>query len=199
MTVGEILRVTINFSSPASSVANLVLHWVLAGGSSGDAGVKTEVEDWLINTFLEEWAVFADDTCTADTADLDIVNGDGTVARDLGTIMLDVPGDAANEIVPAAVAAFIMGDTDSPKTRGRKFFPFLAENYITDGYLSAAAMVQLALLFALYVNDLDLPGAATLSPGVVSRVTESFVGFNGGGAITDIPAYQRRRKPNVGS
>jgi hypothetical protein len=38
-----------------------------------------------------------------------------------------------------------------------------------------------------------------LLPGVVSRVTQLFYEFTGSGYTTDIPAYQRRRKVNVGS
>jgi hypothetical protein len=93
----------------------------------------------------------------------------------------------------------MQADTAFPRTKGRKYVPGIPEGQVVDGLIIAGQLVNLALLLAEYVGVIPAGVTAVLTPGVISRVTETFRPFLAAGSITDIPAYQRRRKPNVGA
>jgi hypothetical protein len=132
-------------------------------------------------------------------AELDIINPDGTVLRNLPSITSNLPGLTTSEAEPATLAGYIQGNTNTAKVRGRKYVPGIPEDSLDDGLLDAEILADLAVLLLAYLTDIPLGAGGDLVAGVLSRVLESFIPFNGSGTTTDVPAIQRRRKPNVGS
>jgi len=57
----------------------------------------------------------------------------------------------------------------------------------------------MALLLLEYLGDVPTAGTGVLIAGLASKTLNQFVPFLSAGLIEDTPAYQRRRKPNVGS
>lgn len=198
-TAGEIIRSTLFYSVPNASVPQNVFYHLFGGPSRTDAATLDFLEVAWGTTFGDIWADLASTNATMDYVQCDVVNGDGTIVRSMGTVTLDVAGQVVGGTVAAATSGFIMANTALPKVRGRKYLPGMGELRIGNGIFDASALDELAAILAFYLDVLTASDGATWTPGVLSRVIEAFVPFDGTGLINDIPAYQRRRKPGVGS
>ncbi len=199
-SAGEIFRTTLFYSIPNSSVANTVHYHALEGGSLVDSTCKTSISGFFTTNWVPTWADLAPEVSVCDYGQIDVLNNDGTVNRSLGTFVVDIEGGISlAEVMPAAVAAFLMAETALPKVRGRKYLPGLAEGTIADGIFNAGAITTLSALLVYYLASFSPGTGLSFVPGVLSRSLEYFVAFNAAGLVNDVPAYQRRRKPGVGS
>lgn len=107
-------------------------------------------------------------------------------------------GGAAGDAYAPGVAALITKPTLTPKVRGRTFVPGLSEAHVTDGLLDAGSLAALVDMATLLFNAFE--GEASLIdyiPGVLSLASEVFHRFDSA-SVTNVPAYQRRRKQGVG-
>ena len=198
-TENEIIRATHFYNHPAGSVAQLVFTYQLQGGDAADSEILTDYAQWVFSQWVPDWEDLADTLSVLDYIELDVLNADGTVKRNIGPNDFDNAGTIVGEIASAGVAAFIQSDTERTKSLARKYIPGLSESVIDDGVLNATALAQMALLLLDLKDVIAITASADLVPGVLSRVTLGFLELGPGGYISDIPAYQRRRKLNVGS
>lgn len=107
-------------------------------------------------------------------------------------------GENLDGELPYGVAAMISFPTDIPRVTMRKYFPKMTEgNLIANGTWDAPLQAMLAAV-----------GASMLTPYVINLHTYQYgylspktVAFEApvAAVITDVPAYQRRRKPGRGS
>lgn len=199
MEAGEIVRLALSYSHPNGSVAQNVFHYVLSTASATDQAVVDVIDTWITDDWGPHWFNVANQVCSIIQADMDIVNGDGTVDRNIGQEAYSIAGGNLGDADNPADAMFMQATTDFSKVLGKKYVPFIDDDQTVDGLLTVPSLAFLVLLFVDYIASLNPAGGGTLEPGVVSRVAEVFRVFNGGGLATDVPAYQRRRKPNVGS
>lgn len=197
--VGEIVRVVISYSGPAASIAQNVFYWECKVANCAEATALEEVTDWFEAEWLDNWSNLTGDQCVAFLLEMDIVNGDGTVDRNIGDSDIETTGIGSKDILPAAVAGYMQGDTERSNSTGRKFVPFLAEVNQEDGLWTSGTTAFLADMLANLFETIVINLLADFVPGVISRVTSSFQEYQGSGYTTNVPAYQRRRKPNVGS
>jgi hypothetical protein len=157
------------------------------------------LSDWVEDVWHPEWSDSAANIAKIIGLAASIINADGTVDREIGDTSFDLAGDVATLGEPAAVAPFMYAPTNRAKTRGRKFIPGWADGRMENGVVNATGLADLTSLAALYIDTLtDLVSGAVLIPGVVSTVTVDFHPFIGSASVTNVPAYQRRRKPGVG-
>lgn len=196
---GEIIRLALNYLHPNTSQAMNVFWFRVDDASIADAVLLGELADWADTVWGTLWDDRADSNATLTHIDADVINTDGTVARNLGSEAINRPGTVAGDLLPAAVAGLLFADTAIPKAVGKKYIPMLVENVSAEGQWDAATVTYLLGLLALWLSGIDPDGGSFLTPGVLSRVLEAFVPFVAAGHTTDVPAYQRRRKPNVGS
>lgn len=197
---GDIIRLVVEYSIPGASTVLNVFHWLIVDGSPDTPDIIDDFEDWVENTWGTNWADLASAAASIIGLALDIVDVNGLVLANIGSETLALPGTVGGEIGVAAAGAFLKADTALPKTRGTKYIPGLGEGNLTDGILTVETLGDVALLFLDYVQLLiGSVSGARYEPGVVSRTELEFVPFEGGGYFTDVPAYQRRRKPGVGS
>jgi len=199
-TNGEILRLVIEYGIPTASAALNVFNFLIEAGAASDEGTLEDMVDWTANVWGPDWQDLAQDVASIIGISVDVVNIAGEVVRNLGSNGITLPGLVGGEAGVAAAAGYIKADTEFPKTRGSKYIPGLGEGNLLDGLLTTESVADLVLLLADFVtpfigsaNDTDY------MPGVVSRTLLQFVEFSGAGSTTDVPSYQRRRKPNVGS
>lgn len=197
--IGEIIRVAAFFTHPNGSVAQNVFIYEVQDAVVADADLLDDYQQWFFADWINDWQDIANDGCVCDYLEFDVLNGDGTVSRNIGPHDFDSAGVLTGEAASAGVAAYIQATSERTKSLGKKYLPGLDETMITDGKLNATAIAKLALLLAEYIEVVPVGTSAMLAPGVLSRVTQTFQEFTGAGYITDIPAYQRRRKPGVGS
>lgn len=197
--IGEIVRVVISFASPGASVAQNVFYFELQTSSADEATTLEDTGDWFVANFLNTWSNISDASCEAFLLEMDILNGDGTVDRNIGDYATGVFGQGADDILPAAAAGYMQANSERSNSLGRKFIPFLMEVNQTDGFWTSATVSALAAILVDYLTAFAVDTTAFLVPGILSRVTQTFQEFLGSGYVTNVPAYQRRRKPTVGS
>lgn len=197
--VGEIIRATLFYTSSNASVANNVFHWIVGVTTIPDADLLTLVDTWVDNDWGDHWSDTAPNTSTLTDLAVKVMNTDGTVKRDIGFTAPDIDGQDAATTDAVAVSGLIALGTGLPKQVGRKYVPFQTDQNITDGLFTAGSLAELVILLADWAAVLVDGGGGTLSPGLLSRSLEVFVGFSPAGAASSVPAYQRRRKPGVGS
>lgn len=194
--LGDVLRVTSFFTMPNASVPQMV-NWFLCTEAGTDSDTIDSIAIWAM-TWAQAWQELASDEAHFDRFEVSVMREDGTVARDMGGEVINMSGEVSGEIMPAGVAGFGFAPTEEPKVRGRKFIPGIAELALTDGIFTGQNMIRLTALVIALFNGIGTPGVG-LAAGVLSTVLGRFVEFSGTKVASAIPAYQRRRKPNVGS
>jgi hypothetical protein len=198
-TQGEIVRAVLSYSHAAGSIAQNVFTWELQDEDSADAELLDGIDTWVNDEWGPRWDDIADSNAGLYLLEVDILNADGTVKRNIGEELQTETGGKVGDAMPAAVSGFFQMNTTRAKSYGRKYVPFMSEEENEEGFLSAFALGVLVLLLTATGSDIDVGIIGILAPGILSRVLEEFIPFTGGGYATDVPAYQRRRKPNVGS
>ncbi|GAH32611.1 unnamed protein product, partial [marine sediment metagenome] len=157
------------------------------------------IDDWVDVEWDPIWSQTADSNVLLYLLEVDVLNADGTVLRNIGEEILADPGLLAGDVTPAATSGFFQMDTERAKSYGRKYTPGIAVSAVEEGILDATTLGHLLTLLIVATTDIDIGIAGILAAGVLSRVTSTFLEATGGGYATDVPAYQRRRKPAVGS
>lgn len=198
-TQGEIIRGVLSYTHPAGSICQNVFTWELQDEDASDPEILAALEDWVDVEWDPIWSQTADSDVLLYLLEVDVLNADGTVLRNIGEEVLADVGLIAGEVMPAAVSGFFQGGTERAKSYIRKYTPGISETLSDEGILTAPTLGNLLVLLIVTVTDIDVGIAGLLVPGVLSRVTETFLEATGGGYATDVPAYQRRRKPGVGS
>lgn len=199
MIDGEVLRVALHYAMKGASDVMNVFHFVYEGTGDTDSSVLTNIEDWLTDVWGVDWALLASDDADMTFADVDIVNTLGEVVRNLGVATAAVVGGNNTDESAVAAAYFMMADTGFPKNRGKKYVPGLTEVALVDGLLSITYLAKLVVLLSTWMTTETSPSNGELVPGIMSLTKAAFLAFTGSGYATDVPAYQRRRKPNVGA
>lgn len=197
-TAGEILRVALHYTMPEAGDCMNVFHFVLDGSVGTDAETDTAATNWIEDVWGARWALLACEDALLSHAEFDIINDDGTVARNIGAAILNIAGTVGGELLPAAAAAYIMAYTAIPKARGSKYIPGIAEADSVAGALSVGALADIALLLGIFLTTYIDPTGVRFVPGLLSKTLVRFVPFIASGLIDTLVAYQRRRKVGVG-
>jgi hypothetical protein len=193
----EIIRAALRYTVPNGSACYNVF-WFQVSGTPSDIGIANAIETWLEDDVLEEWADLSNSDCQAEDVAIDVINPNGTVDRNIDIRTVTRAGDGTGDTMPPQVAYYARMNTNTPKVRGRKYFPGVNEELVTDGILTVGAQAILAVLTSLLLDSLDLGGTNTLAPGVLSTVTQQFVQFIGSGLADTVTRSQRRRYDDVG-
>lgn len=195
---GEIVRINVQYVCPGySDTFNVFYGEVLS--VIDDEELLVLIDDWVTVHWGAAWIDFASSDMTLFQFDSDIINPNGTVARNLGGAVVNIAGTNAADVEPAAVSAYLLAYTSAPKSRGSKYVPGVPDLEVQDGHLTPALLVDLAILLLRFLSFDGSDLSEFLVAGILSRLAMEFREFSGGGLLTDVPAYQRRRKPNVGS
>lgn len=99
---------------------------------------------------------------------------------------------------PNQIAPVLVANTDTPKSRGRKFLPGFVETAAEGSSLVSAAVTALGTALAHYIADETISTNNTLLVGVPSSNSGNFRFFTDG-VVNSIVGTQRRRKPGVGT
>ncbi len=200
ITDGEILRIVASFLWTDGNVAQNVFNAVVTGGSPPftDVDIVDDAEDWLDNMFANitgnisqympgnEVIVYKYDAIDDDWDEVGSQSWGFT------------PTQNTDEL-PRGVAGLVRLWTTDPDVQGKKYIPGLCEVGVTNGLFSASTMtVLLALAADWYMPFVGAASGATFTPGIWSVVGTVFKAAVDHIAVSAIPAYQRRRKRNVG-
>lgn len=197
-TNGEILRVDVRYTALNASQALNVFYWRMMRTIS-DTLVLDSIENWIRNEWGPDWRALAPDTSRIVDFTAVVVDNTGKLVREVGGRVIGISGQHLHEVKPAAVSGFLLTGTTRPKSRVKKYVPFVSESVVNNGKFNAEAAAKL-LLLATHVLKYLMDGPDPIAePGTLSRVVNAFLQAIPMVYFTDVPAYQRRRKPNVGS
>jgi len=117
-----------------------------------------------------------------------------------GQILPDGSGGSIGDPLPSGVAALVTVSTDVSRVMAKKYWPGFSETGQTAGLWVAGVLTAMAnsgLAWAwgyICTHCTD----TSLFPGVWSLKTGGFKLLTGAAEVSDVPAYQRRRKAGVG-
>ena len=196
----DVLRVVAQMLWLDGNVAQNVFNCIVSGGVGpyDDQDTTDDMEDWLDNMYanLTTQAVDEIDGNEVIVYKYDSVDDDwDEVSSNAWVWNPTITGDQ----VPRGVACLTRLWTVDPDVQGKKYIAGLAETTATDGLFTGVMLVS-ALAFAAdwYTPFVGAATGATFTPGIWSVVNTAFyAGVDHIGANA-IPAYQRRRKRNVG-
>jgi len=201
----ELYRATVTFDMPDQTIAQNVYAWMLSD-PTGLIDVDQDIGDCIqtaLTTMYGYLLAYLDAAVTIRDVAVEAIawaTDHWEIVRWLGAWVLDDDGTGATQMMPHGVAALVGAGTNSPFTRARKYIPGIAEGAIDGGTLSSAFFAALANYGAEWVSNQLIETGAQLIPKVLSTggpnigTAKELTTY----AATDIPAYQRRRKPGVG-
>jgi hypothetical protein len=200
VTEGTVLRVVASFLWSDGNVNQNVFACVPTGGSPPYDGsdIADDMEDWLDDMYLDLTAGVSDEIAGNSVT---IYEWD-PVDEDWDEVFSQSWGWSPSNVgeqLPRGVAGLVNMWTTDPDVQGKKYLPGWTEGNITDGLFNAGVLVDM-LTFALawYLPFVGAASGATFTPGVWSVVGLVFKAAVDHYATSAIPAYQRRRKRNVG-
>lgn len=195
VNLNDVIRVTVKSSLPnGSSILNVYHLKKIGGGDLSESDALVDIINWveLLNEQLDDVQVT---TLTYDSVDAYNVTQD----RPVSSGALTGGGTLAADPLPPGVAALISTDTGQKRGVGRKYIAGISEALTTGGEFIAGALVDLAgyadLLTEVYNSGTT---DADWQAGIYKKLGAQFHPFIGW-LVSAIPAYQRRRKPGVGS
>lgn len=195
----DIIRLAVWYGLPAASQALNVMYFRILDAVDNSI-VLEDLEAYVLGVWGSNWAAFGASTASIIAIDADIVDFEGHVLENIGSETMSIPGTVVTDPTSAGDAAYFKADTASPKTRGSKYVPGIAEDNVDAGLLDATILGELVIMLADYVvGFLGESSIAAYQAGVPSRTLLAWKPFTGSGTFTDVIAYQRRRKLGVGS
>lgn len=202
MTVatGDILRIVASMLWQDGNINQNVFNALLsgAGGPWDDADIVDDAEAWLDNMYANITARCSDqfDGNEVLVYKYDAV-GDDWDEVSSGSWSWN-PSSADDEL-PRGTGPLLQLWTVDPDVQGKKYLPAFTEASLVDG-LYTGAVVTDCLAFAAdwYTPFAGGTSGATWTPGIWSVAQTAFKAGVDHVAASAIPAYQRRRKRNVG-
>jgi len=198
MVEDEVFRVDIFYTQAGASEMMNVFHG-RAAETASDASYATAIEDWVTTNWYTIWTDMAYEGAEIVRAKAVVLEPDSFVtARALfDNGQTGLVGAIVGQPNAAAVSAGLTLPTLRPGSRGRKFVPGLPLAEIDDGIISPAMVAVMGDLVLELITVQDF-GAAVWRWGIQSTIDFAWLNFVSG-IIDDIPDYQRRRRPDVGS
>lgn len=197
---GDILRVVASFLWTDGNVNQNVFNAVVTGGGSpwADLDIADDAEGWLDNMYLNMVGQQVDE-----------IDGNEVIVYKYDSVDNDWDEVASQswtynpteltEQLPRGVAALVRLWTTDPDVQGKKYLPGMSEGGLVDGLFGAGDLAaMLAFAADWYTPFVGAVSGADWTPGIWSVAGTVFKAGVNHVAANAIPAYQRRRKRNVG-
>lgn len=200
VTDGTILRIVASFLWTDGNVNQNVYNAVVTGAGApwDEDDIVADAEDWLDDMYLNIAGAMSDeiDGNSVTLYEYDGVDDDWD---EIGSDSWLFNPTGATDQLPRGTAALVRMWTSDPDVQGKKYIPGLCEGSLNDGLYNASLITDL-LAFAAdwYLPFTGGASGATFTPGIWSVAGTVFKAGINHVATSTIPAYQRRRKRNVG-
>lgn len=197
---GDVLRIVASFLWSDGNVNQNIFNAILSGGSPpyDDADVLDDAEDWLDDMYTNIVGNMSDEL---DGNELIVYKFDvsGQDWDEVGSQAWSIAPTQPSDQLPRGVAGLVRMWTEDPDVQGKKYIPGLCEIAVEDGLIVAGTIVNLLAFAADWlIPFVGAASGATFTPGVWSVAQIAFKEAIDHVATSTIPAYQRRRKRNVG-
>lgn len=198
---GTTLRVVASLVWGDGEINQNVFNCNISGGGGpwDEFDVLDDCEDWLDNMYANLGAQIDPDLDGASTTvyKWDAVGQDWDEVG-VNPFVFTGTGGALSQL-PRGVAGLVTAKSVDPDTDARKYIPGLVEGALTSGLWTGGLVTLLAAFGADWVTSfVGAASGATFTPvvwSVVGSVAKNLVDTI---IVPTIPAYQRRRKNNVG-
>lgn len=195
-----ILRIVASALWTDGNVNQNVFNAVISGGGGpySDSDVADDAEDWLDDMFANLTSGQSDEIDGNEVVVYKWDAGGGDWDEVASQSWSWNPTNTGDQL-PRGVAPLVRLWTEDPDVQGKKYLFGTCEGNSTDGLLTSAFLIDM-LAFAAdwYLPFVGSATGATFTPGIWSVVGSLFVAGVDHIAASAIPAYQRRRKRNVG-
>lgn len=202
MTVasGDILRVVAGLLWDDGEINQNVFNAVVTGGGSpwADQDILDDAEAWADNMYANIVGNLSEDISgnTITVYKYDAIDDDWD---EVGTNAWGFSPTSVSEYLPRGVAALLLLGTTDPDVQGKKYIPALVEGIVADGLIGATMLTNMLAFGADWLTAfVGGTSGATWTPGVWSVKNTVFKAAVSSVLASAIPAYQRRRKNNVG-
>lgn len=200
VSTGDVLRIVASMLWTDGNVNQNVFNALLSGGGGpwDDQDIADDAEDWLDNMYANITSSCSDDL---DGNETKVYKWDpiGMDWDEVTSATFTWNPSSASSQNPRGTAGLIQLWTTDPDVQGKKYIPGLVQASLLDGLYVAATLVQfLAFAADWYTPFVGATSGATFTPGIWSVVGSLFVAGVDHVGASAIPAYQRRRKRNVG-
>lgn len=196
-----VLRVVASLLMPESVIAQNIFYTLLTGGAGpyDDDDVVSDIKDWIEDIYTS-WASIGDSNVDLNTIQVykyDSIDDDWD---EVGDEVSSVVGLVAGDLLPHGVAGYTIVRSTDPDVSAMKYWAGLTEASQTEGSWVGATLTQMLAMNAIWLaDDTGAITGANFNPGVWSVKNNSFFEFIDTHLVKGSPAYQRRRKPGVGS
>lgn len=202
MTVAadSVLRVVASMLWTDGNINQNIYNAKVSGGGApwDNQDIVDDAEAWMDNIYLNMTGSVSDQL---DGNEIIVYKYD-VVGADWDEVSSQSWGwnpTSADHQLPRGVAALLRLWTTDPDVQGKKYIPGTVEADVTDGLYNAATLTPLLAMAAdWYTPFTGASSGATWTPGIWSVAGSLFVAGINHIAANAIPAYQRRRKRNVG-
>lgn len=200
---GEFLRLAINGSlDDGTKVMNRKTWLCQFTTQQTDAAVLNALETWVETLYAFVASQIDGDAaleqCNVDVIEWNAVDSIWEVARNVGVFTPTDTFANASDPLPNQCAAFVIGNTTRPKTKGRLFlFPF-GEDTQDHGILGAGALTALGNFATQYITDQTIGAGNVLISGIVREFVNFWYSFQSV-VYDDVIGTQRRRRFGVGT
>lgn len=200
ITDGDVLRVVASFLWTDGNVNQNIYNCKVSGGVGpyADTDVVDDMEDWLDNMYANITGNLSDEI---DGNEVIVYKYDavGDDWDEVGSQSWTFDPTQTSDQLPRGVAPLVRLWTEDPDVQGKKYIPGLCEVGVGDGLVVGGTLTQLlALALDWYTAFVGTGSGATFTPGIWSIALKLFKEAVDHYAASAIPAYQRRRKRNVG-
>jgi hypothetical protein len=195
-----VLQGVVDFVSPGGYHVQNKFSWLCQFSSAQVEGVVVAAIVGQLEMLYDEIAsrtTNAWDDPTVYVDEIKWIDGQWEVVANIGDDVVDTFFSNTSELLPLQTAPYMVARTARPRSRGRKWLPPFGEDQATSGVLLAGALTAIGNALVYYLGDIVITGGNTMTPGVPSTVTGTFLPFTTGlyGAIV---GTQRRRRQGFG-
>lgn len=201
--ITDIIRVAVTGTAPQASVWQHVWHYY---AHSGTTATETDVLTGVSGNYTTAWANMV--SYISDQYSVGQVEGwkYNTVTNKwegFGTLTFGpLTGGSASDPHPHGVAAVGRWSTDIARRQGRHFLPGIIDSAIDLGLIDSAVVTAFIAYLDDWTDDVVVTGLnlnlCTFNTDITSVYYETKSDFSGTLIVSNIPGYQRRRKPLVG-
>lgn len=200
IVVGDVLKVVTSLVWTDGEINQNVYNAVI-GGSGGpytDGDIVDDAGDWMDQIYANMAARCSDeiDGSQVQVYVYDAIDDDWD---EVGSAGWTFNPTTAGDQLPRGVAGLVVAKTTDPDVSGKKYIPALTEDSIIDGLYSSGYLTA-AVAFAIdwLTGFTGATSGASWVPGIWSPTETNFFAATLAYLVSAIPAYQRRRKNNVG-
>lgn len=202
MTVadGDILRIVASMLWTDGNINQNVYNAAISGGGGpyDDQDIVDDAEEWLDNMYANLTSSVSNELDGNEVIcyKYDSVGDDWD---EVSSQSWTWNPSQVSEQLPRGTAPLVRLWTTDPDVQGKKYIPGWTESECEDGlYIPNSITLLLAYAADWYLPFTGGTSGATWTPGVWSVVASAFLAGVDHVATSTIPAYQRRRKRNVG-